>query len=174
MTDRSLEAWKSWKQAQLKYDYFVVALTTTLFAYIGTKYIPEKLSFSQNSFELLALMILVVSIIAGIKRLEIDLTLQSIDVRKHEAIETRNVGAKILNTPGKVVALETGETHDPIKVQEGITVINTFIDKAKKQFEIEVESNNNMLKIRNYTLILGFVVLTISKFVGVYGAYANA
>lgn len=173
MTDRSFEVWKSWKEAQLKYDYFFVGLTAALFAYIGGKYVPEQLSFSQNSFELLALVLLVVSLVAGIKRLEIDLLLQSLDVQKHVAIDRRDLGNKILNVPGDVIASETRTSIDKEGVKETLELINEFITKAEKGFEIEAKRNRIIFALRNWALVIGFIVLAISKFIGVYGATVN-
>jgi hypothetical protein len=38
MPNRSFEAWKSWKQAQQKFDYYIVALGSALFAYLGASF----------------------------------------------------------------------------------------------------------------------------------------
>jgi len=53
MAQRSLDVFKQLKEAEQKFDYFILGLTVALFAYIGEKYVPEPLALSSNTLELL-------------------------------------------------------------------------------------------------------------------------
>jgi len=167
VADRSLEAWKSWKDAQLKYDYYIVGLVAALFAYVGSNYVPQKIAFSQNTFELVSILFLALSLIVGIRRLEIDLVLQTITLKQCEAKEMRNAANKI-SAFGGSHNLDTG----------GFITVTDAEQRAKKM-ESAIEVLNNgfsevsnratwLFKIRNWALTLGFITLAASKIIGVY------
>lgn len=167
MADRSLEAWKSWKGAQLKYDYYIVGLVAALFAYVGSNYSPQKIAFSQNTFELVSILFLALSLIVGIRRLEIDLVLQTITLKQCEAKEMRNAanqvvalgGSNNLDTGGFITVADAKQRAE--KMESAIKVLNAGFSST---------SNHAMwlFKIRNWALTLGFITFAASKVVGVY------
>jgi len=166
--ERSLEAWKILKQAQQKYDYFIVGLTTALFAYVAGKYSPVEISLSQNTFELLALIALVASIIAGIFKLEKDLFIQTIIVKKAEAQERLDVANKIINLPGDVLNLDTGANISISDAKNQQEILRAFISSASDGFDKAVKENARLFNIRNVCLLLGFILLIASRIVVLY------
>ncbi|KUM52786.1 hypothetical protein [Rheinheimera sp. EpRS3] len=167
MAERSLEAWKSWKDAQLKYDYYIVGLVAALFAYVGSGYTPEKLAFSQNTFELLSIILLVISLIVGIKRLEIDLSLQTITLKQCEAKEIMNAANKIAAFGGSR-NLDTGSVISIEDALERAEQMQSSLSVLDQLFGAESEMAVRLFQIRNWMLTLGFISLAISKVVGVY------
>lgn len=168
MAKLSLEAWKSWKEAQQKYDYFVVGLTTTLFAFLGSKYQPEPIGFSQNTFELASLFFLCISILVGVFKLESDISLLSTNLRKIEAREHLDVINKIINAPGPVI---DGDTRKEISKTDALgkqEMLAEYISKSGKGLTIIGKRSELMFRARNVSLIIGFVLLITSKFVGLY------
>ena len=168
MAKLSLEAWKSWKEAQQKYDYFVVGLTTTLFAFLGSKYQPEPIGFSQNSFELAALFCLCISILVGVFKLESDISLLSTNLRKIEAREVLDVINKILNSPGPVIDSDTRTEISKTDVLDKQEMLAEFIAQSGKGLKIIGKRSELMFLVRNISLIVGFLLLITSKFVGLY------
>jgi len=167
MVDRSVEAWKSWKDAQLKYDYYIVGLVAALFAYVGSSYIPQKIAFSQNTFELTSIIFLAVSLIVGIKRLEIDLQLQTITLKQCEASDLKKVANTIIAHGGS----KNGDTGGEITVSEASEKAELLQSSLKKLNEIFIEKSKVgewLFKIRNWALSLGFITYAASKIVGVY------
>ncbi|RUO25508.1 hypothetical protein CWE09_01865 [Aliidiomarina minuta] len=167
MAERSLEAWKSWKDAQLKYDYYIVGLVAALFAYVGSSYVPEEIAFSQNTFELISIICLVVSLIVGIKRLEIDLSLQTITLKQCEAKEMKNVASRIVSL-GRSNDQDNGGiiTAEDAKIRvENMQSVLSMLDQA---FSSESKLAQRLFKARNWALMLGFLTLAFSKVVGVF------
>jgi hypothetical protein len=171
MAGLSLEAWKSWKQAQQKYDYFMVGLSAALFAYLGAKFAPEPLSFSQNTFELLSLAFLLISIVTGILRLESDLSIQSTNLRKIEAQEKLDAVNKILNFPGRNMDLDTGNEISSIEALERQKVLREFVSKAGKGLDKIGKKSEKLFFARNISLLLALAFLIISKFVSLCVSY---
>ncbi len=168
MSNQSLEAWKNVKQAQQKYDYFIVGLSTTLFAYLGSKFTPEPIALSKNLFELVALICILISIIYGVLRLEKDIAIQSTDYRKLQAQERLDAVNKIINLPYKNISVDSGKEilkSDAIEKQE---ILKEFVNKSLKGLEMLGERYEFYFKIRNGSLLLGFIFLISSKFIGLY------
>lgn len=69
-TSRSDRVHDYWRQSSEKFDYFVTGITGALCAYISQTFNAEKISFSPNTLELLALLTLIASVFAGFKRIE--------------------------------------------------------------------------------------------------------
>ena len=168
MSNISLEAWKNVKQTQQKYDYFILSLSSALFAYLGSKFEPEKLSFSQNSIELLALASFAVSILFGILRLESEISVQSNDYRKAQAQERLDVVNKIINLPYRNIDLDTGSQISISEAQEKKQILQKFIAQSSDYAKELGDSYDLKFKVRNYSLLIGFALLVISKFVALY------
>lgn len=165
MAGLSLEAWKSWKQAQQKYDYFMVGLSTALFAYIGAKFAPEPLSFLQNTFEMLSLTFLLISIITGILRLESDLSIQSINLKKIEAQEKLDAVNKILNIPGRSMNSDTGNEITSFEALKRQSELKEFVSRAGKGLDKIGRKSEKLFSVRNLTLFFALLLLIVSKFV---------
>lgn len=130
MSNLSLETWKSVKQTQQKYDYFIVGLSCTLFAFLGSNFTPEALTLSQNSFELAALTCLLVSILFGILRLESEIAIQSTDYRKTHAQERLDVVNKIINMPYRNIDLNSGSEFTQFEAKEHQEILKEFVSKS--------------------------------------------
>ena len=168
MSNISLEAWKNVKQTQQKYDYFILSLSSALFAYLGSKFEPETLSFSQNSIELLALVCFAVSILFGILRLESDISVQSNDYKKAQAQERLDMVNKIINLPYRNIDVDTGAEISITEARERQQILQDFITKSNDCAKEIGNSYGLKFKVRNYSLFLGFVLLVTSKFVALY------
>lgn len=168
MANRSLEAWKSWKDAQLKYDYYIVGLVAALFAYVGSNYVPQKIALSQNTLELVSILLLALSLIIGIKRLEIDLSLQTITLKKCEAEEMKNVANTILAAGGSR-DFDTGGFITVTEANERAEEMESAIHSLNKNFSAISNRAVWYFRIRNWLLTLGFIALAGSKVLGAYG-----
>lgn len=168
MSNISLEAWKNFKQTQQKYDYFILSLSSALFAYLGSKFEPEKLSFSQNSIELLALTSFSVSILFGVLRLESEISVQANDYKKSQDKEKLDVINKIINLPPINIKLDTGSQVSMAEAREKQQILQRFIDQSTEHAKELGGSYELKFKIRNYSLFIGFLLLVISKFFALY------
>lgn len=109
---RSVEVFKGLRDAQQKLDYFMLGLASALFAYVGAKYEPMPLSFSQNTVELLSLGLFLISILAGFKRLDINIALMRLNFRKLDMNEKKGAIVQGLSMRGDVLNTDTGEPLD--------------------------------------------------------------
>ncbi len=89
MTERSVEAFRIYRESQVRFDYVIFGLAAALFAYLGEKYVPEPISLSQNSFEFAALICLGLSLIGSFARLEKDVQTQRLGFKKLDMSEER-------------------------------------------------------------------------------------
>lgn len=166
MANRSLEAWKSWKQAQLKYDYYIVGLVAALFAYVGSNYTPQKIAFSQNSLELASILFLAVSLIVGVRRLETDLSIQTITLKQCEAEEMRGAANQIVANGGAHNLDDNGfiSVDDAKRRAEQM---NSALRVLNRKFSSVSDRSEKLFKSRNWTLMAGFISFAASKVVGV-------
>lgn len=168
MPNLSLEAWKSVKQTQQKYDYFIVGLSSTIFAYLGSNFTPGALSLSQNSFELAALTCILVSILFGILRLESDISIQSTDYRKVQAQERLDVVNTIINMPYRNIDLDSGSEITQSEAKEHQNILKEFVVKSTRGLDILGGRYQFYFFLRNVFLFLGFALLVASKFISLY------
>jgi|SRR5690606_29803282 len=167
MPNRSLEAWKSWRDAHLKYEYYITGLTAALFAYVGSKYVPQKLAFSQNTLELIAIIFLGVALIIGIRRLEIDVSFQTVMLKDAEAKEMRDEANKIAALGGSK-NLDTGGTITVEEAKARAKKMQSSIELINEIFNSKSLYLMWLYKIRSWSLMLGFATLIASKIIGVY------
>lgn len=167
MSARSIEVFKNLQSAQHKFEYFIFGITVALFAYIGEKYNPEPISLSQNTFELSALIILVITIIIGFKRLENHITSQAYNFHKLHQGEKLGSIKKALLTPGEHIC-ENGDLFDREKGQRDAEAIQSAIINYNEKMKNIDTQNIKLYKWRNRLLIFGFVLLAISKVAGAY------
>ena len=167
MAERSFEAWKSWKDAQLKYDYYIVGLVAALFAYVGGNYVPQKIAFSQNTFELISILFLALSLIVGIRRLEVDLVFQTITLKHLEAKEMRRAANKVAAFGGSH-NLDAGEIMTISEAQQRAMQMESAIEILNNGLSDVSNRATWLFKIRNWALILAFLILAVSKIIGAY------
>lgn len=165
MSDHDLEVWKNWKQAQQKYDYFVIGLSAALFAYIGGKYSPEALSISQNSFELLALLSFFLSIASGIFRIENDLSIQATKIKQLNAQKKLKIVNQLVSTPGQIMNIDEGKEMSQEELLHKQDILRKFISSSDNDLEFFDNRCTRQFLVRNFSLLFGFLFLIISKFI---------
>ncbi|WMS96104.1 hypothetical protein RB215_17015 (plasmid) [Pseudoalteromonas sp. HL-AS2] len=166
MSDQSLEVWKSWKQAQQKYDYFVIGLAASLFAYLGANYMPEAISISQNSFELLALTSLFLSVASGLIRLENDLSLQATKIEQLNAQKVLNTLNTAASYSGQIMNVDAGKEMTKEELAKKQKILREFVSKSDNGLKIVSTRIVWQFRVRNYSLFFGFLFLVISKLIG--------
>lgn len=168
MSSKSDQVFHNLKSSEQKFEYFMLGVSVALFAYIGEKYIPQKISFSQNTFELLALIFLVISIFAGFKRIEKNITSQTINFNKLHAGEKLSSlkKAMVVNQP------QIGEDGQIFNPQKAMVEIKHIEEVAMpKYIALTSEINKKAIwlyKTRNWGLVISFILLIVSKIVGAY------
>ena len=168
MSSKSEQVFHNLKKSEQKFEYFMLGITVALFAYIGEKYKPEPISISQNTFELLALIFLVISIYAGFKRIEKNITSQTLNFNKLHAGEKLNSLKKAMLVDQPQIG-ENGEIFNPQKAIAQIQHIEKVAMPKYTSLTNDISKKGIWFyKIRNWGLILSFILLIISKIVGAY------
>jgi len=163
MPNRSFEAWKSWKQAQQKFDYYIVALGSALFAYLGASFKIEHSINWAYCLELISLTSITVSILFGILRIQSDLSIQSIDYRRAYANEHLDLANKVITSNGQAI---DGDTGHLIPIEDALQrqiKLKKFIESADNSLKTLGSSSERFFSIRNIALLLGFFLLLLSK-----------
>ena len=161
-TERSDSVFTYYRAASEKFDYFVTGLTGALCAYISQTFTPERLSISPASLELAALLTLVVSVIAGFKRIEASLIATRYNAHTLRLQEQRGqMVAKLSRAP--LVNSAAGEILNPVSVQTKIQVIAEVLPEFEKSANDKAEASGNWYKTRNWLLMVGFLMLVASR-----------
>jgi len=66
---RSVKLWEHWRESSEKLDYFVLGISAALTAYLGQNLTVRSLGFDPATAELVSLMCLALSVLAGLDRL---------------------------------------------------------------------------------------------------------
>mgnify|MGYP000150117455 CR=1 FL=1 len=166
MSNRSVEAWKAWEQAQSKFDYYFLGVIAAIFAYLSNNYIPEKIDLSQNTFELIAIILLGLSFLLGMKRLEDGITIRTLILKQAEARDELNAANKIQQSGG-AIDLESGRKITSEEAFNKAAVTKTSIEALQKQFNKKSRKVYLLFRARNWTFIAAFLCLIASKIIGV-------
>jgi hypothetical protein len=162
MTERSIIAHEYYREASQRFDYFMLAVSTALCAYIGQTLVPKKLNAWPYTLELLSLFVLVGSAVAGFRRIEKTIVSHRLNHIFLDLNEQR--GQLITNVSGKpIVNAQTGEIYSPSEINQQLTQLEQEIPKRRNQIETVAAQAKRYYEIRNRLLMIGFLGLVISK-----------
>lgn len=166
MTAKSVEVFKACKEAEIKFDYFIVGLAIALFSYLSQNLkLQIKLGWNEKTFILCAICLLFISIIAGIKRIiyaNQALNKNFTKLSNHERKEQLN---KALLNNNSLVNLNTGGLFDPGFAKAELDLINKFEPKIGKSLMSLAGKASCCYHARNWTLILGVIFILFSKLI---------
>jgi hypothetical protein len=164
---RSILAYEHGRDASQRFEYFILGVSAGLCAYIGQTLAPQKLGFSPYTFEIVSLLLIVASVVAGFKRIEKLIMCHRLNAKFLHLAEER--GELASNFSGKpLINTETGNIRTPEQVEQRIKALGDAIPKCHQLFEKTSESANRYYKVRNWLLGVGFLGLLASKIVAPY------
>lgn len=165
---RSVIAYGYWKETSEKFDYYVTGLTGALCVYIGQTLQPQRISFSPNTLELLALLILVLSVFAGFKRIEKALLMYLYNHRYLHLNE--KIGGLKLGLSNSQFAIneESGEVWNRESATEEIRRSANQLRELQPLMKAAQDATLYWYKLRNRLLFLGFPVLLIARILTAY------
>ena len=166
-TKRSDSVFEYYRSASEKFDYFIVGLTGTLCAYISQTFSVKPISLSPQTLELAALLVLVMSVVAGFKRIE--LSLMAARYNAHTLRVQEQKGQLVSKYQGgDLVNSSTGEVLSPLAVQTKIQVLSEVLPDFEKSMNKCAVWAGRWYHIRNWLLMVGFFMLVASR---VWSAY---
>ena len=168
MAERSLEVFKQYREAQHKYDYFVVGLSLALFAYTAKNFAPSLLGFNHSTIELTSIILIFISVASGLLRIDHNVSLLANNFQKLYNLETKGKLVDALLQPGHKVNIETGEIFDPAKAQLQIQIIDECMPNIDKNINKYKKLSEVNFSIRNWSLLIGLFLLVLSLIMASY------
>jgi hypothetical protein len=167
MSEDTARAFQIYHDAAVKYDYYVTGAAGAVCAFVVTSFKPERLAISANSLELLALLVLLFSVIAGFKRIHNNLwgykaAAYNVLARAHEtelAVVLRSQAA----TPG--------QTQAPAPDLEALlNTIRAFIPKTDEVLKKATDRSEIWSRLQHYALAVGAFMLVVARVLTAYAA----
>jgi hypothetical protein len=166
-TDRSDKVYETYQQAVQKFDYFVLGVTGALCAYISQVYKPAQIGLNPGTLELLALLLLVASAVAGFRRVENTTQVTSLNHQYLRAQEERGILTSMTNG-GNLINESTGDILSPNMVAHKIQEATKAIPALRLRIENAQNEASRLYSVRNGLLFAGFSALVAAK---VWSAY---
>ena len=164
---RSDTAYNYWREASEKFDYYVTGLTGALAAYVGQAFHPVPLGFNASTVELFALTSLVVSIVVGFKRIETNIHLFSIQAQQ---LYLQEVAGSTMVASQHKAALNTatGDVYSPQQLIQRAAESKEAVSQLDEKFKNAQGIAFRRYKLRNRTLLFGFVLLVAARLMPAY------
>jgi hypothetical protein len=162
--DRSLIAWQHWRQSAEKVDYFVLGIASALTAYLGQHLSFSKLGANPATAELLSLVLLGGSVVAGLDRLRSSVSALNSDGHALQAQE-RVEAMKDLLAKGKGTTTdrETGRTFTLADAEAEVQRAEQLRDFFRKQNQKWTRRCERAYNWRDRLLVVGVVVYVAAK-----------
>lgn len=167
-TERSDKVYESYLEAAQKFDYFVVSVSLALVGYLGAQFQPTNLGWNASAIELATLASLLLSGIAGLKRIETMVThLAFMHTRLHqEEAAGETTDAAISGRP--VLNRSTGDILWPGQLLAKAQYYKMGAQTAAEWLEKVAERGGRWYRTRNFLLFLGLTLLIASRLVVAY------
>jgi len=167
MSERSLVAFDNWKTSQEKFDYFILGVIGALCAYLSQNIALQPLGVNSSTLELLALLVVLLSGIFGFLRIEYSVEAHGIN---HQQLHlSQKKGQLVTNySGGLMVNTHTGEALTPKDARVEIRAIEQALPVIETQIIRLQSKTGTYYKLRNYCLLIGFLMIIGAK---IYAAY---
>jgi hypothetical protein len=166
-TDRSDKVYDYWREAAQHFDYFITGVTGALTAYVGQTIKPHRIGLNPDSLELLVLIMLVGSVIAGFKRIETNVTVFRI---MHQRLYNEEARGSLVSTSqgAPVINKSTGDVLLPDQIIALAQHHQSQIEFARTKLDALTNTSMRYYNWRNLLLILGFMLLVASRILPAY------
>ena len=168
-TDRSDKLHADWRTSSEKFDYFILGIVCAICAFIAQSYKPGKLGINPTTLELVALLVFVLSVVAGFRRIEQTLLVTVLNQRELHAYEAR--GGMVSKMPeGRTLINEaTGQLFTPQQAEGRVAELTKTIRETRPMLEAAKVAAHTQYKRRNSLALAAFLLLLAAR---VWSAYA--
>jgi hypothetical protein len=166
MERQSYKMHQAYLVSEEKFDYFILGVIGALSAYLSQNITFLEFGFNNGTLGLVALLIIIVSGIFGYNRIEKCILVKKIDVKIASSYEDQEnyVSAKSDSLIGGVSHNKlTGErlsTHD---VNKKLEYNKQLTSNLNDKVELLIDKTVIYYRLRNWCLILGFILIVIAK-----------
>ena len=165
-TERSDKLFEAARDAQQKFDYFVLGIIGALCAFIGQSFKPDMLGLNPSALEFVSMLMLVGSAVAGFKRVEGTNMLMRVNAQYLRMQEERGMMAPALGSGVRNGA--TGEVYSAQDVASKLAALDEVIPTVRAELDEIGRGTLRSYKARNWLLLAGFLMLLLSR---VWAAY---
>ncbi len=165
-TERSDKLFEASRDAQVKFDYFVLGIVGALCAFVGQSFEPSPLGWNPSTMELTALLLFVGSAVAGFRRIEstnqlMRMNSQYLRMQEEKGALKPTLGSSAINH-------STGEIYTPQQVVSKVAALAEIIPSFRGDIDKVGATTLRTYKFRNWLLLIGFLALLGSR---VWSAY---
>ena len=164
---RSIIAFEYYREGEQRFEYFITGISTALCAYVGQTLQAQKFGLNPYTLEVLSLALVVTSIIFGFKRIEVGISLKSLNHQMLHLGELRGVLVSNPNPQG-FINQESGEVLTPAEIKKRIATINKDLPNIEKNIKTAQDKILKYYRCRNWLLLCGFIGLFVSKILPPY------
>jgi hypothetical protein len=165
MSDRSVELAKQSINGESKYNYFIVGIAAATFAYFGKDFIPNPpLGWNQSSVLLSGLVLLILSIVAGLKKIEEHNTLLRKNGKYLDFYEQFAAYKQNSIDGNASINLESGEVLTPDESTKNAKQLESLLPEFKSELDRRSTKISIYNNTRDYALFGGYILLGFSKF----------
>ncbi|QSI78679.1 hypothetical protein [Niveibacterium microcysteis] len=168
-TERSDKLHSDWRASTEKFDYFVLGVVGALCAFVGQSYKPGRLGFNPAALELIALLVLVFSVVAGFRRIEQTLIITALNSRELHALEARGGMAKNMQNGSTLVNEATGQFFTPEQAIRRFEELTHIVKAVQPPLEKAKTAAWQYYRARNALALCGFLLLLAAR---VWSAYS--
>lgn len=168
-TERSDQILTTWHTSTEKFDYFVLGVVGALCAFIGQGYRPVKLGLNPGTLELVSLLILVLAVVEGFRRIEQTLLVTSINHQRLHAYEVKGgLVSKMLQGGDMLINEATGQIFNQNQAKKRVDEQTRIIQEIKPHLEAAKSAAFRHYRSRNALTLFGFLLLLTAR---VWSAY---
>jgi hypothetical protein len=165
MADRSDKVFEMGREAGDKYDYFMAGLAGALAGYVGEQFHPTHLVWlSPAALEAAAVLSLIISLIAGAKRIETAAHVLRLNYTVIHTSETIGKLSDVAHQSGETfLNIETGDILDSAGAREVIPDYERLRKHAQEELRRAGDRASHQAITRDVFLVLGLCALLASR-----------
>jgi hypothetical protein len=160
-TERSDKLYEAARDAQQKFDYFMLGVIGAVCAFIGQSFRPQQLGLNPSSLELLAVLTLFGAGVAGFKRIEATNRVVKMNSGYLRFQELR--GAIVSSQGAPFINTATGRVYSHQDAASEVAALDSVIPKAKADLDKAGDDSLSAYKWRNRLLVAGFILFIGSR-----------
>lgn len=168
-TERSDKLHADLRSSAEKFDYFILGVICALCAFIGQGYRPARIGVNPAALELIALLIFVLAVVAGFRRVEQTLMATALNHRELHAFEARGGMVTKMKNGQTLINEATGQTFSPAQAAARVEELTKTIRATQPILEAAKSAAHRHYKSRNSLALGGFLLLITAR---VWSAYA--
>ena len=169
-TERSDQAYQSYIEALQKFDYFIVGVSIALVGYLGAALRPIGLGWNPATIELAAIASMLLSAVAGLKRIEANVSLLGASQKRLYEQEAAGALKSAALQGGPALNKGTGEFLSPgdllAKAQYhevGAEVVAKHVGRLERW-------SGRWYRARDLFLVLGLALLVLARLLAAYAS----